>query len=102
MTEMPVAEELVATKLTPPSVRDGYVARGRLLDALTTGHQQRLTLVGAPTGYGKTMLVAAWCEQRAQRGDRAIAWLSLDATENDPALLTRYLIGALRRSGAEL
>ena len=44
------------------------------------------------------MLVAAWCAEVAARDQRVIAWLSLAATENDPALLTRYLIGALRRA----
>jgi LuxR family maltose regulon positive regulatory protein len=91
----PIAQELIATKLTPPSVRAGYVPRRRLMDAMTAGSSLRLTLVSAPTGYGKTMLVAAWC---AELGQRRIAWLSLAATENDPALLTRYLIGALSRA----
>lgn len=94
-----VAEELVATKLVPPRVRAGYIPRKRLIDALAAGRDRRLTLVDAPTGYGKTMLVAAWCAELAERTGFGIAWLSLATTENDPALLTRYLIGALRRSG---
>ena len=98
-TPQPVAAELIATKLVAPAVRSGYVPRQRLIDALTAASKLRLTLVDAPTGYGKTMLVAAWCAQTAQLQDRVIAWLSLATTENDPALLTRYLIGALRRAG---
>ena len=97
-----VVGELLATKLAPPAVRGGYVPRKRLMDALTEGCKLRLTLVDAPTGYGKTMLLAAWCAEARERRDRAIAWLSLAATENDPALLTRYLIGALRRAGADV
>ena len=31
-----------------------------------------------------------------------VSWLSLAPTENDPALLTRYLIGALRRADAAI
>ena len=98
----PVAHELIATKLAPPSVRTGYVARQRLLDAITAGCDLRVTLVDAPTGYGKTMLVAAWCAEVADRGERVVSWLSLAPTENDPALLTRYLIGALRRADAAI
>jgi LuxR family maltose regulon positive regulatory protein len=97
-----VAEELVATKLVPPRVRDGYIPRKRLIDALAAGRDRRLTLVDAPTGYGKTMLVAAWCAELTEQDERGVAWLSLAATENDPALLTRYLIGALRRAGLQV
>ena len=74
----------------------------RLIDALAAGSDLRLTLVDAPTGYGKTMLVAAWCAEVATRERRVISWLSLAATEDDPALLTRYLIGALRRAAGSL
>jgi LuxR family maltose regulon positive regulatory protein len=98
----PVAEELIATKFVAPPVRTGYIPRQRLIDALAAGSDLRLTLVDAPTGYGKTMLVAAWCAELAVREQRLIAWLSLAATEDDPALLTRYLIGALRRAGAAI
>jgi LuxR family transcriptional regulator, maltose regulon positive regulatory protein len=97
-----VAEQLIATKLAPPSVRAGYVPRQRLIDALDAGSDLRLTLVDAPTGYGKTMLVAAWCAEVAAREESVISWLSLAATENDPALLTRYLIDALRRAGGAI
>jgi LuxR family maltose regulon positive regulatory protein len=93
-----VVDELLATKLVPPSVRAGYVPRARLMDALNAGSELRLTLVGAPTGYGKTMLLAAWCAELSERS-RRVAWLSLAPTENDPALLMRYLIGALRPAG---
>ncbi len=100
--ETPVAEELIATKLAPASVRPGYIPRLRLIDALAAGSDLRLTLVDAPTGYGKTMLVAAWCAEVAARGQRVISWLSLAATEDDPALLTRYLIAALRRADSSI
>ena len=96
----PVLGEILATKLAPPPVRAGYVPRQRLLDALASGRDRRLTLVAAPTGYGKTMLVAAWCAELAQLDERVISWLTLSPAENDPAALTRYLIGALLPAGA--
>jgi LuxR family transcriptional regulator, maltose regulon positive regulatory protein len=91
-----VADELLTTKLVAPSVHAGYVPRQRLIDSLRAGRDRRLTLVDAPTGYGKTMLVAAWCAELARNDVRAVSWLSLSAAENDPAVLTRYLIRALR------
>jgi LuxR family transcriptional regulator, maltose regulon positive regulatory protein len=95
-----VTEELVATKLLPASVRAGSVTRQRLMDALSVGNERRLTLVDAPTGYGKTMLVAAWCAQRADAGARTVSWLSLSPADNDPMLFARYLIGALQGVGS--
>jgi LuxR family maltose regulon positive regulatory protein len=98
----PVVPELIATKLTRPPQRAGYIARQRLMDALTAAGESRVTLVDAPTGYGKTTLVAAWCARLVGSGERGVGWLSLRATENDPVLLTRYLIAALRDAGASI
>ena len=91
-----VAPGSVAGSLVVPA---GYVHRPRLIDALDAGAARRLTLVDAPTGYGKTMLVVAWCADRVSRGLSSCAWLSLAAAENDPAVLIRSLIEALRRAG---
>jgi LuxR family maltose regulon positive regulatory protein len=95
-----VADELLATKLAPPPVHTGYVPRQRLIDALRGGRDRQLIVVDAPTGYGKTMLVAAWCTELARDDARTVSWLSLSVAENDPAVLTRYLIGALRSAGS--
>ena len=54
---------------------------------------QPLTLVSAPTGYGKTTLVAAWLHQH----ERPFAWLSLDEHDNDPARFLIHLIAALQK-----
>jgi LuxR family transcriptional regulator, maltose regulon positive regulatory protein len=90
----------VGGSLAVPVVPPGYVPRPRLMGALSAGEGLRLTLVDAPTGYGKTMLVAAWCADRVSRGLSSCAWLSLAGAENDPGVLIRSLIGALRQAGA--
>ncbi|HEY4753981.1 MAG TPA: LuxR C-terminal-related transcriptional regulator, partial [Candidatus Limnocylindrales bacterium] len=51
----------------------------------------RLTLVSAPPGCGKSVAVAGWL---AASGVPS-CWLSLDAADNDPARLRRYLLAAL-------
>jgi LuxR family maltose regulon positive regulatory protein len=88
----PVMGALVAAKLAPPRVRAGVVARPRLIDALAASGGAGVTVVCAPTGYGKTLLVAARCADLVERGAQAPASLSLAATENDPGLLMAYLI----------
>lgn len=53
---------LLGSKLRPPLLREGLVFRPWLLDLLRTGSRRRLTLLSAPTGYGKTTLLAQWRE----------------------------------------
>ena len=86
---------LVATKLQPPRVRDQLLDREHLLERLNAGVGLPLTLVACPAGFGKTSLLAAWYQAEAPR--RAMAWLSIDKDDNDPAVLWSYLLEALRR-----
>jgi LuxR family maltose regulon positive regulatory protein len=84
---------LLRTKLIAPS-SPRLVVRESLIDAITEGLSQPLTLIYGPAGSGKTMLVAQW---GASVGDRCpVAWLSLDAGDNDPARFWMYVIEALR------
>ncbi|HLN68865.1 MAG TPA: LuxR C-terminal-related transcriptional regulator, partial [Streptosporangiaceae bacterium] len=62
--------------------------------ALDEGLARRLILVCAPDGSGKTALLAGW----APSGNRPVAWLSLDAADNDPVRLWRHLVAALDRA----
>ena len=82
---------LLATKLHIPRPRPGLVARPRLLDRLGEGVSRQLVLVCTPAGFGKTTMLAAW----AHAGQRPVAWLSLDAGDNDPARFWRHVAAAL-------
>ena len=53
---------LLEAKLHPPTLFSEYVARPRLIQRLDAATTRPVTLVVAPTGYGKTTLLAAWCE----------------------------------------
>jgi LuxR family maltose regulon positive regulatory protein len=50
-----------------------------------------LTLVSAPAGFGKTTVLAQWVAQ----AELPVAWLSLDAGDNDPHRFLGYVIEAL-------
>jgi LuxR family maltose regulon positive regulatory protein len=51
--------------------------------------------VSAPAGFGKTTLLAEWLGQMSDE-DSSVAWLSLDAQDNEPALFWTYVVAALR------
>ena len=84
---------LLATKLNVPGLRPDLVPRPRLAQRLDEGRGQGLVLVCAPAGYGKTVLLAGW----VRGGRRPVAWLSLDAGDNDPARFWRHAVAALDR-----
>jgi LuxR family maltose regulon positive regulatory protein len=86
---------VVQTKLQPPRLRDDLVVRRRLIDQLHHAiSAHRLTLIAAPPGYGKTTLLAGLTQLHP---DLPVAWLSLDALDNDPASFFAGLIGALQQ-----
>jgi LuxR family maltose regulon positive regulatory protein len=86
-------DALLATKLHVPRPHMGFMPRPRLAGRLDEGLARQLILVCAPAGSGKTALLADW----AGRGGCPIAWLSLDASDNDPARFWRYAVAALDR-----
>ena len=82
-----------------PPLRANLTARPRLQARLDNGLQpgQRLMLIAAPAGFGKTTLIAEWLAALSARtaAPRA-AWLSLDEGDNDPVRFIRYVIAALQ------
>jgi LuxR family maltose regulon positive regulatory protein len=81
----------VNTKLHVPTTRPGLVARPRLSRQLDRCVQHKLLLISAPAGFGKTTLLSQWSQQSA----RPVAWVSLDATDNDPMHFWSYVVAAL-------
>ncbi len=86
---------LLETKLHPPTLRVGLVSRPRLDAVFGQATTRGLTLVSAPTGYGKTTLVSNW----ARTAGSTVAWLTLEPAENDPARFLQYIVAALARAG---
>lgn len=87
--ELPLAE----VKLSPPRQRRGILDRRHVFQILDAGDDAELTLVAAPAGYGKTTAVSAWCAGRAA----PLAWVTLDAGDNDPLRLWTYIATAVDR-----
>ncbi len=85
---------LLATKLHVPAPRPTLVVRQRLLTALDEGLHNRLVLLSAPAGFGKTTLVAAG----APRAGMPVAWLSLDKNDNQIGRFLSYLVATLQQA----
>src|SRR5215207_1052803 len=90
---------VVRTKLLAPVPRSEQVPRPRLIEQLDAGSDRKLTLIGAPVGYGKTTLLTQWL--RSQGPNLHFAWVSLDEQDNDPVRLWRHVIEALRQGTPE-
>src|SRR5262245_33153328 len=101
---------LLTTKLYIPTTRSDAVPRPRLTELLDQGLARKLTLIAAPAGFGKTTLIADWLASLSSELPRPeltlnsqlltlnfrVAWLSLDADDNDPVHLLTYLSAALQ------
>lgn len=86
---------LLDTKLYIPGQHLGLLSRPRLIERLNQGARSKLTLVSAPAGSGKSTLLAEWVGGTAV-SQRAVAWISLDPSDNNPALFWTYVVTALR------
>lgn len=89
---------LLRTKLLVPQPHPDFVPRARLLEQLDRGQSGRLTIVCAAAGFGKTTLLSHWIRERGI----VAAWVSLDASDNDPVRFWTYVVSALASAKREL
>ena len=95
---MSIELPLLSTKFAIPWIDAGFVHRPRLVERLNDGARGPLTLLAAPAGFGKTSLLAEW----ARQSPLAIAWLTLDADDNDRSRFARYFVRALQMASPGL
>jgi LuxR family maltose regulon positive regulatory protein len=84
------APVLLGTKLSGPRLRSSTIERTHLLGRLAS-HGGPVLLV-APPGFGKSTLLGQW----RQAAELPLAWVSLDAGDNDPMLFWNYVVAALQ------
>lgn len=87
---------ILTTKFYFPPARSSFVSRPRLVEKLEHGLSGPLTLISAPAGYGKTTLMSEW--RNGIGREYPLAWLSLDANDNDLARFISYFTFALASS----
>ena len=92
---MPVREPLplLQTVLHRPRVAHGPILRPHLFELLDAGKDDALTLVSAPPGYGKSVLLTTWLADRKL----SFGWISLDDNDNGPEIYIHYLVGAIQK-----
>ena len=87
-----LASPLLRAKLRAPLVPKHHVRRTRLLGLLDEAVAAPLTLVVAPAGVGKTVLVSSWSAESTMR----TSWLTLDESDRDGRELWTGMVAALQ------
>jgi LuxR family transcriptional regulator, maltose regulon positive regulatory protein len=82
-------------KLRAPLPRPDHVVRRGLLELLRNALDFNVSVISAPTGYGKTTLLAHW--RQVEEAKMPFAWVSLDEQDNDPIRLWSHIVESLRR-----
>ena len=96
-------------------MRPTLVLRPRLIEQPNEGPRsgRKLTFISAPAGFGKTTLVSDWVHAMGKESSpivpmgsvappMAVAWLSLDESDNDPARFLAYFVAALQTIEADI
>jgi len=91
---------LLRSKLVPARAPEGIAPRGQLLDRLREGRSRKLTFVCAPAGFGKTTLLAQWCEMDRER--MPFVWVSADEADSDPVRFWNHVIAGLKAAHARV
>jgi LuxR family maltose regulon positive regulatory protein len=76
------------------------VLRHRLLDLVSQGVRRPITLISAPAGFGKTLLLVSW--EMLAAGPATVRHIALDLTSEHPAALLDSVLDGLQRSGSSL
>ncbi len=86
-------------KVTIPDPVTGYLRRVQLI-ARVMPTRQRVTVLKASCGFGKTLLLAECCRSLREDGVKT-AWISLDE-HDEPAVLDTYIVLACQIAGLDI
>jgi LuxR family transcriptional regulator, maltose regulon positive regulatory protein len=89
---------LLTTKLHMPRLSTRLMQRVQLDERLAQGIGGVLTLISAPAGFGKTTFLSDFLT----RSGIPVAWLSLEAEDNDLVRFLTYVIAALQSLNREI
>lgn len=84
---------LITTKIRTPRLRQTHLRRERLLNHLHNSIQNKLILIAAGAGYGKTSLLIDY----AHDTDLPVCWYSLDPHDAHVPTFVEYLVESIRQ-----
>lgn len=84
---------LITTKIRTPRLRQTHLRRERLLNYLHNSIHNKLILVAAGAGYGKTSLLIDY----AHDTDLPVCWYSLDTHDANVPTFVEYLVESIRQ-----
>ncbi|MDN5516224.1 MAG: LuxR family transcriptional regulator, partial [Pseudomonas sp.] len=88
------AVPLLRTKLYPAHAEGApLLERSALIERLLEAREQRLIVLSAPAGFGKSTVLSQLRRRLQEQGAR-VAWLSCDESDSEPARLLQYLVAA--------
>lgn len=85
---------VLKTRLYKPITDGTHIRREKLIKKLEQGQSKVLTLVIAPTGFGKSVLVSQWLESDSKQ----FSWLTIDNDLNDFLSLLTYLVYVVKQN----
>lgn len=90
---------IASTKTRIPSPPRLLVRRSRLTTLLDQALESKIVLISAPAGFGKTSLAAEYFAFRTEKQSVKIpvAWVSIDASDDDPVRFWSCISTALER-----
>jgi len=89
------AAPLLRTKLYPAHAEGApLLERAALLERLLDASEQRLIVLSAPAGFGKSTVLSQLRSRLQGQGTR-VAWLSCDESDSEPARFLQYLVAAV-------
>lgn len=94
-TTLAPRNHLLRAKLTPPQSAPFQIARTQLCERICNG-VERLVLVQAPAGFGKSTLMLQAMSALQRQGVRT-SWLTVDAADNDVGRFLSFLGAAIDR-----
>lgn len=90
---MPVTNLILQTKFFFPMHPTDFISRNNIVAKLNYYQNCPVTLVSAPTGYGKSTLISEWVQNCGVK----TSWLSLDENENDFNTFVLYFTTAIQK-----
>ncbi len=82
---------ILTTKINVPRRRTDLFSRQRLLDSLSDQLDNRLVIMAAPAGYGKTSLLVDF----AHHTEWPFCWYTLDELDREPLRFIFYLVASI-------